>query len=409
MDHRGYELRAPEPHEHDALVSCIETCFTARLSATKRSQLVAGLDPLRTLAAFDDLSLVGTSAGYAVELTLPGLDVVPALVLADVTVLPTHRRRGILTALMRRTIDEAHEREDLVVALEASEGGIYGRFGFGAATTSSSYVMDRSASALVGPGFAPTGNVVLLEAKEATEAFPLVFDVARRQRAGEIARRSWWWEELIEPEPDSSASGSMRFLAAYEEGGSIDGYAVYEVRPKGERGREVVLEECCTTSAAAYVGLFAYLIGIDLTDGLRTGPRPVDEPLRHLLANPRALRTSETRDGTWLRLVDAVGALRARRYASARRVVCELIDEFCPWNSGRIEIEAGDDGRARVDRTAAQPDLSFDAGSLATVYLGGSRATSLVRAGRVVEHVAGAAATLDAMLYCDPLPFCMTL
>ncbi|MCU1493130.1 MAG: enhanced intracellular survival protein [Acidimicrobiaceae bacterium] len=403
-----HSVRAPEPHEYDPLLACIEASFAERTTELKREQFVAGFDPSRTLAAFDGPSLVGTSVAYGVELTLPGPVQVQALALADVTVLPTHRRRGILTALMRRTLDAAHERGDLAVVLEASEAGIYSRFGYGPATNSSKYAIDRSRAALrERTALSEGGNVLLLEPRDATEAFPVVFDEARRQRVGELSRAAWWWEELIAPPPESGAP--VRFLAAYEERGSIDGYAVYDVLPTAGGRREVVLDECCTTSDAAYAGLFAFLLAIDLTDGLRTGPRPLDEPLRDMLVDSRALKTLETRDGAWLRLVDAPGALRSRRYVGAGRVIVELVDSFCPWNAGRLELEVAPDGTARVERATAEPDLTCDASALAAVYLGGSRTTGLRRAGRIEEHVAGACERFDALLYCDPLPFCMTL
>lgn len=408
MERPGYAVRVPEPHEYDALLNCVETSFAERLSPVRREQLLAGLDPERALAAFDNAELVGTCAGYGVELTTPGLGNLPALALADVTVLPTHRRRGVLGALLRRSLEGAHGRGETVALLEASEGAIYARFGFGPATTRASFAVERSAAALVGSGLdAVRGRVVLLGQDQAAEAFPLVFDAARRRRPGEIGRNDWWWEELFAPA--FPADGPPRFYAAYEEHGSIDGYAVYEVQSMPGPRREVVLEECCATTDGAYTALFSYLLGIDLTDGLRTGPRPLDEPLRHLLADPRALRTREVRDGAWLRLVDLRRALEQRGYAREGRVVLEFSDDLCHWNAGRIELEVGDDGRAEVRQSTADAELSLDASAMATIYLGGCRATELRRAGRILEGAAGTCERLDQLLYCEPTPFCSTL
>jgi predicted acetyltransferase len=316
----------------------------------------------------------------------------------------------VLTSLMRATLDAAHERGDRLAVLAASEGGIYGRYGCGPATSESSYTVARSSAALlcdVGTGSDVRGSVVILAPHEAAEAFPAVFDLACRQRAGEVGRLASWWDELLVPE--GAADAPMRFLAGYEQDGTIDGYAVYEVRTGAGGQREVVLEECCTTSAAAYAALFAHLLSVDLTEGMRTGARPVDEPLRHMLVDPRALRTISTCDGMWLRLVDAAGALAERRYAAPGRVVLELVDAFCPWNSGRLAVEAAPDGTALVVSTTEEPDLVLDAAALATLYLGGARATTLRSAGRVVEPVPGAAARFDAFLHSDPVPFCTTL
>jgi predicted acetyltransferase len=402
-----FSVRAPQPHELEAFCCCVEAAFAVRMEARRREQYLAGIEGSRAFAAFDGTALVATSAAHGVELTLPGSRLVPAVVLEDVTVLPTHRRRGLLTALMRANLDAAHERGEAVVVLEASEGAIYTRFGCGVATLGSSFSIRRSRSAMIArDAGAASGDVVLIDAREAGEAFPLVFDIARRQRAGEIGRHSWSWDDLIEPQHERG--DAMRFLAAHADGGLIDGYAVYEIHPAGGR-REVVLEECCTTTDAGYAALFGYLCGVDLTDGLRSGPRPVDEPLRHLLADPRALETVDVRDRSWVRLVDVDAALEARCYAGAGRLVIELVDELCPWNSGRIELESGPEGIGHVARTGAAAGILCDAAALATVYLGGFRMATLCRAGRAVEAWHGAAACFDAMFYCDPLPFCTTL
>lgn len=408
MGSAGYAVRAPEQHELDRFRACVEAGFAVRLPAGKREELVASLDPHRTVAAFDGLQLVGTIAGHAVELTLPGPRVVPALALADVTVWPTHRRRGVLTAMMRASLDAAYGRGEHLAVLGSSQGALYGRFGFGPATRCASYAVERAGATLLAPIVTPgDAGVVLLEPHEAAEALPAVFDHARREQPGEIGREAAWWDELLAPPGEADAA--TRFVAGYEQDGTIDGYAVYEVqRAAGER-REVVLDECVTTTGAAYAALFAYLLSIELTDGLRAGTRPVEEPLCHMLADPRALRTLGTRDGTWLRLVDARSALAARRYAAPGRVVLELADPFCPWNAGRVAVEAGRDGVAEVERTSEDPDLAMDAAVLGALYLGGVRTTTMRSAGRVREHVLGAAARFDALLHCDPVPFCTTL
>src|SRR5580765_5779436 len=87
-------------------------------------------EPERNFAAFDGPDIVGTAGAFTMPITVPGGELVvgyPTLV----GVLPTHRRRGIAAALMRALLDDAHERGELLSVLYASEGGIYGRYGFG--------------------------------------------------------------------------------------------------------------------------------------------------------------------------------------------------------------------------------------------------------------------------------------
>src|SRR5918995_4749968 len=90
-------------------------------------------EPERSLAVFDEDAIVGTAAIFSRELTVPGA-VTPVAAVTLVSVAPTHRRRGLLTSLMRRQMTDLHENErEPVAALWASEAAIYGRFGYGPA------------------------------------------------------------------------------------------------------------------------------------------------------------------------------------------------------------------------------------------------------------------------------------
>ena len=403
----GCAVRPAEHADLDALCTCVEAGFAARITPARRAGIGVAIADGRSLAAVDGAELVGAIVAHRAELTVPGPVAVPALLLSDAVVAPTHRRRGHLRSLMASAIAGAHERGEAIAVLGASEGGIYSRFGWGPATATASYVLDR-ATVDVGYFTGTPGRVELLGPDDAGEAFPAVFETARLSRAGEIDRRATAWPELVDSVEDG-LSAAMRFRAAFVAGTQIDGYAIYEVRaPVGDR-RKVVLEECCALTDDAYTALFAYLCSIDLTHALRTGPRPVDEPFRHVLRDPRALRTVEVCDGAWLRLVDARAALGARLYSAKGRVVVELEDALCPWNEGRWAIESDASGAAEISPSSAAPDLVLGAAALASAYLGGTRVSSLRRAGRVEEREAGSADRLDAMLYCDPVPFCTAL
>jgi predicted acetyltransferase len=154
----------------------------------------------------------------------------------------------------------------------------------------------------------------------------------------------------------------------------------------------------------AYVALWRFCFDMDLAGKFEGWGRPVDEPLLHLLAHPRALRFG-LGDGLWLRLVDVAGALAARRYSAEGQLTLEVRDAFCPWNEGRFVLEGGPDG-ARCRTGGDEPDLLVDAADLGAAYLGGARFGTLHRAGRVEEVTAGALARADAMFTWDPPPWC---
>src|SRR5215472_16237046 len=142
------EIRRVRVEELPAVAAQTSAIFTGRrLPDEDVEARLRVWEPDRTLGAFEDGSLVATAATIPLPLTLPGGRRIPAAGISRVTVLPTHRRRGLLTEMLRRQIDEAREQGELVAGLFASEGGIYGRFGFGVATLEADLRVARGRSA----------------------------------------------------------------------------------------------------------------------------------------------------------------------------------------------------------------------------------------------------------------------
>src|SRR5215472_642575 len=115
--------------------------------------------PGRSLGAFSAQRCVGTLRSLDLEITVPGGAVVPAEGITSVGVVPDHRRRGLLSRMMRTSLDNAVARGRGLAALIASEYRIYGRFGFGPATSAAEYEIDvRRAGGIRVPG-AETAHV----------------------------------------------------------------------------------------------------------------------------------------------------------------------------------------------------------------------------------------------------------
>jgi len=408
-----FELRPIEPDEIPAYMECLGAAFGGRLTARQLEVFTREIPLERSVAVFDGVEIVGTAASHDLRMTLPGPVRARAAAVAEVTVAPTHRRRGLLTAMMRRQLDDLHVAGEYLAVLFASEGAIYGRYGYGVATFGARYVMDKRAARFLPRATAGTGAVRLLDRHQALEAFPAVFEAYLPTRSGEVDRLVGVWSELI-PDPDDPLGDAReRFYVGYEEHGRVDGYAVYRVASTGalEPGEEraVFLEELCALSDGAYGSLWRYLAGIDLAFQVRTRSRPTDDVLPLLLEDPRAARVTAVGDRTWLRIIDVERAFAARRYAEAGTLVVAVADEFCPWNDGRYRVEADSDGVARAQRVTDLPaELTVDVGALAAAYLGGTRLTGLAAAGRVLEHVGGALKRADAMFGNDGAPYCTT-
>jgi predicted acetyltransferase len=376
-----------------------------RFSADERERFIAAIEPERALVAVVDGEVAGTLKSHLVPLTLPGLVLSDVAVVSEAAVLPTQRRKGLFSAIMGRFLLDEQARKEPVVLLAASEGAIYGRYGFGPAVWSARYSIAHSRAALR-DGLDAAGSVRFLSPGEVRSCAPPIFDAARRAGTGEVARLDGWWEDLFAG-LDLERGADRDYAACYEENGSVDGYVIYRIVPGllARRERELVVVELVSTTPNAYAGLWRFVLGIDLMATVLTEERPVDEPLRHLLADPRALETVEVVDRSWVRLVDAAAALELRRYGFEGELVLEIEDELCPWNAGRVALEVHR-GVANVFPTSTPAVLRLDAAALGAIYLGGTSVVTLAAAARVTELEHGAARVADAFFLTSPPPFC---
>jgi predicted acetyltransferase len=356
----------------------------------------------RMHAAWSDGTVAGGAGAFDFNLTVPGGDLRTAGVTV-VGVLPTHRRRGILRALMRAQLDDAYERGEPLAALWASEETIYGRFGYGLASFCGEITLAHEHNSFAQP-FEPQGTLRLIDADEGLEAIPPVFERIRPEWPGMFSRNRLWWEnrEIADPEERRDGAGPKRWVA-YERDGSLEGYAVYRHKPGFEAGTtnaELRVLEAFGTTPEALRDVWAYLLAIDWIATTKSFLLPPDHALFMLLATPRRARY-RMGDGLWVRVLDVGAALSGRVYQGDEPIVFEVADEFCPWNEGRWKLEGG-----RAERTKDEPDLRLPVQSLGSALLGGVSFASLRRAGRLAELKDGAIARGDSLFRWDRHPWC---
>jgi predicted acetyltransferase len=365
----------------------------------------------RSVAAFDGGDLVGGAGVYPFEMTLPGLVSAPTAGVTWVGVLPTHRRRGVLSTMMRHQLHDVHERGEALAVLLASESIIYGRFGYGMATVQAEYEIAREHTTLVAKAPAPTGRIVLVDEDAARKALPDVHERVRLQQPGDVRRTDGWWANFFRAGKAGGGTAGPRFYALHEDdAGEVDGYAYYRVSQwtPGSVARTAMVQGLGALHLDAYVALWRYVTDIDLTNRTTTTTRPLDEPLRHLLADPRRLKATDVSDYLWCRVVDVPAALALRRYPVADRVVLDVRDASCPWNEGRFVLDGGPDGATCRATTSDTADIALGVADLGAAYLGGTRLASLARAGRVDELTPGAVRRADLLLSGDVEPYCCT-
>ena len=397
------EIRPIAEDEFETWMRAIESAFGGHVSPEDVQNERKVIDPARCLAAFDGDDIVGCASSVVFEMTVPG-GTIPTVGITGVGVVPTHRRRGVNTALMRRQLDDIRDEGFAIAALFASEGGIYGRFGYGLATFEAFVDIETSRSRFV-PGSEGDGRVRLLERDAAKDRYLSMFDESRLTRPGAMRMEPNWFDyEFAEKH-----FGEERkfFFAFHETGKDVDGVAVYTIKHNWSSvpQNEVELYALDALNSSAYAQMWRFVLDLDLVSKLTAWSRPADEPLLHLLREPRRLNL-RLRDALWLRFLDISRALSSRRYPREGRVVFDVRDAFCPWNEGRYALDSGAEG-ARCEPTEDDADLLLTTNELAAVYLGGSTFSQLHRAGRVSEERAGAIGTADAMFTWDPAPWAM--
>ena len=397
------EIRTIEEHEYEPHMLLLTHAFSEDVERNEWELVRKITEFDRTIGVYDRGTMVGTGSIASLEMAVPG-GLTAAAGVTAIGVLPTHRRRGVMTSILRKQFEDVHDGRESVACLFASEGPIYQRFGYGMGVPMGTFDIDRRSTAFVRP-YQLRGEVHILERDAAVDAIKPVYEEARRRWPGMLSRPGGWWDFRLHPH--SHERNATPFFFAIHQGEEIDGYAIYRVRQKwDDEGAASVLdvEELVGLTEDAYAAMWRLCFDTDLVRRIEGWKRPADDPIVHMLAEPKALQL-KYRDGLWLRLVDVAPALEARRYSARDRLVFDVRDGHCPWNEGRLELEGGPDG-ASCRPAYAEPDLILDAADLGAAYLGGVAFDTLSRAGRVVEATPGALRRADAMFTWRPGPWC---
>lgn len=405
------EIRNPgSAEDYEAAVDVMSTAFLERPDVAKVAAHVRPhWTPERLWVAWDGPRACGMFRSWATELTLPGGAALPAAAVSSVTVLPTHRRRGVLTRMAGTAHRRIFESGEPLAILLASEYPIYGRFGYGPATRAASLAIRPKETSFRGGA---TGAVELAPLGGATrDAARAVFEAARRRVAGEIWRRDISWDIDTGVERDAFEDKRWAgFIALHRDAaGTVDGYARYKTDPKWEHGPtgELEVADLHALTDAAYADLWRFILSVDLVTLVKAPNRPAEEPLPWLLTNARALGVEQLIDRLWVRIFDVERALEARAYGRTGSLVLEVVDDAAWGGTRRWRLEAGPDG-ARCTMTGADADLTLPVAALGSAYLGGARLRDVVRATGCDEHREGALAEADALFRTADVPWCST-
>ena len=393
------EVRRVRDEELREFVEAVTAGFLERPDVDKVTDDVRPIWELeRTWAAFDGGRICGTFRSWATELTVPGGARLPAAAVSAVTVLPTHRRRGILREMVEAEHAAMRQRGEVCGLLYASEYPIYGRFGYGPAVREATLVLDTRATGFHADA---SGRMEIVKADaQAVDALKGVFEAWRFRQPGEIRRRDHRWEYELAIREEPWGPAWKGFVAVHrDDAGAVDGYVRYHAEDKWEQRQPrnpVTVDELHALTDAAYVSLWRFLAEMDWAATVKAERRSPTERLPWLLTNARALEMTDVGDGLWVRLLDVPRALAARTYEREGSIVFEVLDREAPDGRLRLKLDARASG-ATCTETDGAPDLTLDVAALGAAYLGGMSLRDAVIATGVDEHRTGALREADAM------------
>jgi predicted acetyltransferase len=385
------EVRALEAGQWDDWFDRTDRAFGGAVQPEERAFDKSVTEDGRSLAAWDGDEIVGSAGAYSFRVSVPGGALVPAAGVTCVSVQPTHRRRGVLTAMMRRQLHDVRELGEPLAVLVASEPVIYGRFGYGAASERVRLDIDTTRVRLAEPEGTEDVRVRFVGLEEGLEACEAVYARVVAERPGMLARQPGWERQALLDPVAMRGGASARQCVLAEVDGEVRGYARYSAKLTwSDRGPDgtVTVRDLDAVDAASHAALWRFLFGIDLMSKVVATTRPADDPLLHLVSDVRRCGVT-TSEGLFVRLVDVGAALEARTYATPVDVVLAVSDALCPWNEGRWRLTGGPKG-AVCARTGDPADLALSVRELGAAYLGGVSLSALAGAGRVRELRDGA-------------------
>jgi predicted acetyltransferase len=183
-----------------------------------------------------------------------------------------------------------------------------------------------------------------------------VFDQVHRERPGWSSRDEKWWAHVT-ADVKEDRHGATALRVALHEGidgiDGIDGYMLWQVKPDGgvTPGGTVIVREMVAANPEAYRALWQHALSVDLTRRATIGFAAIDEPLIHLVNEPRALQP-RLADALWVRILSVPDALQARW----RRRAGPLDGTAHPTHRRFLRSVFDPDTVADLDRPCNAPD-----------------------------------------------------
>ncbi|MBL1077658.1 GNAT family N-acetyltransferase [Nocardia sp. 2] len=374
MAMNGITVRSATKDDWSQIVNLAETAFGTRYDQPEKDH-IPDLFPIeRAIVAVDGARVVGHTVDRTMTVTVPGDNTVQAAGVSSVTVAPTHRRRGILRALYTAQHERTEAEGVPLTMFTASEGTIYGRFGYSTSIYSNEVEIDPR-RAEFRPGTPDPGGVSIATLDEAKPHIREVYDRWRRLTPGGQVRPDANWNIWF-GDPERYRDGATTLFVLTHP----DGYVLYRRQWKDEGENLLRVDEFRAVTAEAHIALWRVLLSMDLVTKVEADIAD-DDPLPYLVTNPRLVKFTHRYDSLWTRVMDVPAALTARSYRSDLDVVVAVDDPF--RNAGGSFALRVRDGVAACERTDRAADLELGIDVLGGLYFGGHRARNFAAANRI--------------------------
>jgi predicted acetyltransferase len=385
---KGLTIRTAEDADWPAMALLAATCFGSWRPEESNEAWRTMMPADGGVVACDGPGVVGVALYLDLELTVPGGAVLPMAGVSWVAVSPTHRRRGVLTGMFA----ELHSRMGAypIAGLEASEAGIYGRFGYGPATAWRELAVDRR-EARFHDDVPDPGGVRTVRPAEHRKHLEDIYERWRLRTPGGLHSPRRLWDEVFADREAQRSGGSALFCLLH-----ADGFALYRVH--GDEKKRIEITKLAAATPEAHIALWRVLLGMDLYEKVTAWTHP-DDVLPYLLTDSRLARTTLVEDALWLRMLDIPAVLEARSYASDVSVVLDISDDVLN-GGGRYALDVRD-GRARCVPTEAAADVQTNRSVLGSLYMGGHRASAFASAHRLRCNDSEFLTQLDAAFVTD--------
>ncbi|QIS17538.1 GNAT family N-acetyltransferase [Nocardia terpenica] len=382
----GITLRSATPADVDELLLLLNASFGSWSEPGEDVREFEVFPVEDSVVALDGDRIVGHSSWRTQTVTVPGERPIEVSTIANAAVAPTHRRRGILRAMYVDLHRRAEAARLPLTMFTASQGAIYGRFGYGPAVTEHRVEIDRRLAAFR-PDAPDTGGAELASIPAARRAVPAIYDRWRRLVPGAQQRPDASWQARFDDYPLGRRGGSGLFALLHD-----DGYALYRYHRR-DTGSAIEVVELRAVTPEAHAALWRTLLATELFDRIEA-TLPPDDQLPYLLTDPRRVRVVDRRDALWLRVMDVPAALTARTYLADLDLVVAVTDPF--REAGGTFALRVRDGRADCEPTTHPADIELGIDVLGSLYFGAHRARGYAAAQRLHAKNAAAVHSLDA-------------